>query len=110
MLQNRKGSTWENVKCTRQSKRYLKKDGSILWGSLTASPVRDHAGKVLYTIALIEDITERKMAENALMESKEQYQQIFESFVDLYAQTDKNGIIKAVSPSTYSMTGWNRKN
>jgi PAS domain S-box-containing protein len=50
----------------KTEKRYIKKDGSILWASLTASPVKDGAGRVLYTIALIEDITERRDAEDAL--------------------------------------------
>jgi len=51
----------------RTEKRYVKKDGSSLWASLTASAVKDDAGKVLYTIALIEDITERKQAEETIV-------------------------------------------
>ncbi|MGD0081298.1 MAG: PAS domain S-box protein [Methanoregula sp.] len=51
----------------RTEKRYVKKDGSFLWASLTASAVKDDAGKVLYTIALIEDITERKQAEGTIV-------------------------------------------
>jgi diguanylate cyclase (GGDEF)-like protein/PAS domain S-box-containing protein len=41
-------------------KRYLHKDGRAIWISLSASAVRDATGKVLYFIAQIQDITERR--------------------------------------------------
>jgi hypothetical protein len=44
-------------------KRYLRKDGSVAWGTVTASLLRDAEGSPLYFIAIIEDITERKEAE-----------------------------------------------
>ena len=44
-------------------KRYLRRDGSILWGNLTLSLLRDTAGKPQSFIAAIEDITARKQAE-----------------------------------------------
>jgi PAS domain S-box-containing protein len=47
----------------RLEKRYVKKSGEIIWGTLTSSVVRDREGKPLYTVGTIEDITERKRAE-----------------------------------------------
>jgi serine phosphatase RsbU (regulator of sigma subunit) len=44
-------------------KRYLRKDGSIVWVNLTVSMVRDAAGEPAYFIAAVEDINERKKAE-----------------------------------------------
>jgi PAS domain S-box-containing protein len=44
-------------------KRYLRKDGSIVWVNLTVSLVRDAAGEPAYLIAAVEDINERKKAE-----------------------------------------------
>ena len=46
-------------------KRYLRKDGSIVWIDLTVSAACDGRGKPSYTIAVIEDITERKRVEEA---------------------------------------------
>ena len=43
-------------------KRYIKKDGSIVWINLSASMVRGEDGKPLYYIAVVEDISERKQA------------------------------------------------
>jgi len=47
-------------------KRYVRRDGALLWVHLTASAVRDDAGRFLYGIGTVEDITERKQAEGAL--------------------------------------------
>ncbi len=44
-------------------KRYLHKDGSILWVQLSGSIVRDENGQPCYFIAQIQDITVRKQAE-----------------------------------------------
>ena len=41
-------------------KRYVKKNGEIIWIGLTASVIRDKGGGVLYGLAMIEDITEIK--------------------------------------------------
>jgi len=49
-------------------KRYIRKDGSIVWVDLTVAPVRDGAGRTKYCISVIEDITGRKLAEESLAE------------------------------------------
>ncbi|MDP2156972.1 MAG: PAS domain S-box protein, partial [Nitrospirota bacterium] len=46
-------------------KRYIKKDGSIVWVSLSASLVRSENGEPRYYIAVVEDISERKLTEKA---------------------------------------------
>jgi PAS domain S-box-containing protein len=50
-------------------KRYLRKDGTIVWILLTASLVRDPDGEPLHFIAQIQDITERRAAEDALRDT-----------------------------------------
>ncbi len=47
-------------------KRYIRKDGRLVWVNLTVSLVRDSDGDPLYLISVIEDITERKQAEEEL--------------------------------------------
>lgn len=44
-------------------KRYVKKDGELLWANLTRSMVRDGKGEHLYSLVMLEDITDRKRAE-----------------------------------------------
>jgi PAS domain S-box-containing protein len=57
-------------------KRYIRKDGSIFWGRVNFSLVRGAEGKPLYTIGMIEDITEEKhVAEKlAAQESEHRHQ------------------------------------
>ncbi len=52
-------------------KRYLRRDGGLIWVNLTVSLVREADGAPKYFISVVEDITERKRAEDALMTSEE---------------------------------------
>jgi diguanylate cyclase (GGDEF)-like protein/PAS domain S-box-containing protein len=48
----------------RLEKRYVRKDGGIVWAHLTIAPIHGSDGHVLYTVAIIEDLTEgRRTAE-----------------------------------------------
>src|SRR6516162_9094641 len=52
-------------------KRYLRKDGSLVWVELFVSLQRDAAGQPVYAIAVIQDITERKRLDDELRQAKE---------------------------------------
>ena len=52
-------------------KRYIRKDGAIIWANVTVALVRDQRGGPRYFIAVIEDITERKRAQESLRESEQ---------------------------------------
>jgi PAS domain S-box-containing protein len=47
-------------------KRYIHKDGSIVWGKLNISPMWELGEEPNFHIGVVEDITERKLAEQAL--------------------------------------------
>jgi PAS domain S-box-containing protein len=47
-------------------KRYIRKDGATVWASLAGTLMRDPDGKARYFISVIQDVTERKRAEEAL--------------------------------------------
>ena len=53
-------------------KRYFCKDGSIIWARMTASAVYTPDGVFAFCIGMVEDITERKQAEEELRHAKEQ--------------------------------------
>ena len=53
-------------------KRYLRKDGLVVWGQLTVSLMHDEAGRPTNTIGMVEDITERKQVEEALQEAHDE--------------------------------------
>jgi len=48
-------------------KRYIRKDGSLVWVNLTVSPGWSPGGKPSYHIAVVEDITQRKILEERLL-------------------------------------------
>jgi two-component system NtrC family sensor kinase len=58
----------------RTEKEFTRKDGRSVWGCQTITPVRDGEGKPLFAIAMIEDITERKQAEEERERMEQQLQ------------------------------------
>lgn len=52
----------------QMEKRYFKKSGEIMWFRLTSSVISDHQGNILYALAMLEDITGSKQAEQKLKE------------------------------------------
>ena len=52
-------------------KRYLRKDGSVVWAKLTVGCVRNAHRTLQYLVSVVEDISEQKRAELALRESRE---------------------------------------
>jgi PAS domain S-box-containing protein len=57
-------------------KRYFHKDGHILWILLSVSLVRDATGQPMYFVSQIQNITERKLAEDRLIESELRYRTV----------------------------------
>jgi PAS domain S-box-containing protein len=53
-------------------KRYLRKDGGIIWANLTVGCVRKNDGSVDYFLSVVEDISVRKRAEARLAERNAQ--------------------------------------
>ena len=77
------------IDSVRVEKRYLRKDGSIVWVSFTMVVERDAAGKPQYEIAFFDDITARKQAEAALRESEERFRSVVDSANDGILVYDK---------------------
>jgi PAS domain S-box-containing protein len=85
-------------------KRYIRKDGSLVHVNLTVSLARDAAGRPLHFISIVEDITERKRAEEALAAADRQK----DEFLALLAHELRNplapirtsaGILRARGPA-----------
>ncbi len=59
-------------------KRFVRKDGVVYWTRLSVSAVRDPDGKLLYMVAITEDIDQQKHALEDLRESEARFRSMFE--------------------------------
>ncbi|HEY7219865.1 MAG TPA: PAS domain S-box protein [Candidatus Binatia bacterium] len=75
-VERERGGRDRNLPFHSLEKRYLKKDGSVAWVNLLGSHIRDQQGEVKYTAGVIIDITDRKVAEDALRQTSEYYRAI----------------------------------
>jgi PAS domain S-box-containing protein len=69
-----KGMLGGKIDRYNMDKRYLRKDGSIVWVRSTVGGVRKSDGSIDYFVSVVEDISARKQAEQALQASKDRLQ------------------------------------
>ncbi len=74
-------------------KRYIRHDGSIIWGSTTVGIIRNKDGEVHFFLAMIEDVTSRKMVETELEKSFSLLKATLESTADGILVVDNMGKI-----------------
>ncbi|HYN11346.1 MAG TPA: PAS domain S-box protein, partial [Burkholderiales bacterium] len=67
------------IDSVRLEKRYLRKDGAVVWVGVAIALERDAAGRPLYAISVLDDITSRKHAEAALRDTEEHWRSIVNS-------------------------------
>ncbi|MEG4966304.1 PAS domain S-box protein [Microcoleus sp. B6-A1] len=63
-----------NISRFQMEKRLIKKNGELMWANLTVTLIRDREAIPLYSMAAIEDISDRKRAEMELQQLKERLQ------------------------------------
>jgi PAS domain S-box-containing protein len=91
-------------------KRYIKKDGQLMWGQLTVSRVNNESGPpAKYMVGMVVDITERKRTEEALKKSEEKFSKAFrQSPMSITLSTAKDHRYIEVNETFERMTGWSR--
>jgi PAS domain S-box-containing protein len=89
----------------RLEKRLIKKNGEILWVSLSATVIRSAEGTPLYGLGMIEDITERKRAEAELRESEERFRNMADSAPVALWVTGPDGLPTFYNKSALSFAG-----
>lgn len=83
-------------------KRYVRKDGEVLWCKLRSEPVVDEAGRTMYRFVMVEDITNARRNELEL----EQMAAITEASDDAIFRTDTDGIIRFWGKGAERMYGY----
>jgi PAS domain S-box-containing protein len=90
-------------------KRYLRKDGAVVWGELTISIVRDEQDKPLYFLPVIQDITVRYKAEKALKKSEARFQELIKNSFDIIVLLDSKGNQHFISESCEKILGYKQE-
>jgi PAS domain S-box-containing protein len=89
-------------------KRYLRKDGTIIWGKKTVGCVRKSDGAIDYFVNVIEDVSARKEAEQQLRHSEERFRSsLLHSPLPILLFDDHEQIL-AISQSWLEETGYSQ--
>ncbi len=62
-----------------RERRYLRADGSIVWVHVRAEVIRDEAGRPLYAVSHLQDITDRKRSEEQLRDSERRLRSVIDN-------------------------------
>jgi len=87
-------------------KRYLHKNGAIVWVNISVSLLSDANGNIIEVLGMAEDITERKNSEELLQESEERYRTFFENSMDGILLTSPNGKTVSANLAACKMFGY----
>ncbi|MBE9227968.1 PAS domain S-box protein [Phormidium sp. LEGE 05292] len=89
-LENTRRMVANEIKSFSMEKRYIRKDGSIVWGNLTVSVVREANGEPKYLLRVLEDISDRKRFEENLATKNREITNILNSITDGFVSIDKD--------------------
>ena len=87
-------------------RRFVRSDGSIMTGRITASAVRDSNGQVLFGIGVVEDVTERLRAEHAHLEAETVFRRTIEATSDAFVGVDDEGRVTDWNAAAERLFGW----
>ncbi len=95
-------------------KTYRRKDGLAIWARVNATAIRDARGALEFSVAMVEDITERRRMAQALVDSEKRHRSLLESLPLIVYQSDPNPpyathyVSPAVHVLGYSLDEWLR--
>ncbi len=87
-------------------KRYIRKDGREIWVNQTLSVVREPSGLPGHFVCVVEDITGRKQAAEALRESEARFRSLVQNASDIIMIIELDGTIRYESPTVERILGY----
>ena len=87
-------------------KRYIRKDGSVVWASISASVVPDLTGKPAYLVTQIQDISERKRLAEELAAASAARDLLLDTIDEAALVVDGNGRVSAFNALAGDLTGY----
>ena len=89
----------------QREKRYVHRNGETFWGLTNVSLVRDPDGKPIRYVGQVQDITERKRAEAALVESEARYRTVVEGSIQGIV-IHQDGLIRYTNAACAAIYGY----
>jgi two-component system cell cycle sensor histidine kinase/response regulator CckA len=89
-------------------KRYLRRGGGIVWGRLSVALVRSTDGQPRYAIQMVENITERYEAVQALRMREREFRSLLEQGREVISVLDADGDLRYTSPAVERVLGYGR--
>jgi len=90
----------------RLRKRYLARDGALVWGDVTSVIVRGRDGRPLHIIGQIVDVSAEVANFQALQRAANEFQMLAENASDVVYRSSVDGFFEWVSPSMGAVLGW----
>jgi PAS domain S-box-containing protein len=87
------------IKRYQMEKRYIRKDGAVIWARLSVSLVRGENGAPKHLIGQIQDLTDQRAIEN-------RYRLMAQNATDIIVTSDMRGLATFVSPACEAVTGY----
>jgi PAS domain S-box-containing protein len=92
--------------CAEFEKRYLHKQGSVVWTRLRASKVQNSDTESWHYITHVVDITEQRRSEEALRTSEEKYRRLVANLPDVTWTAGRTGHTAYISPNVEAVFGF----
>ena len=90
----------------RREKRYVRKDGEVVWAYAVSTLVRGETGEPQYIIGIVEDVTERRRVREELRESEERFHGAFDNTPVGMALVDLEGRYLQVNRAMREILGY----
>jgi PAS domain S-box-containing protein len=94
------------IETFRMEKRYFRRNGKTIWVDMSAAIVEDESGKANYIITNIQDINERKEAEQTIKESERKYKELVNNTRSIIIKQDTEGIITFINEYAQNLFGY----
>lgn len=92
----------------RFEKRYITKSGRVIWADVTLSPVKEQ-DEIIYYVALIIDITKRKLFKEKLQESEQKYRNFAENIAQGIYSVSSEGKFTGMNSVMCKMFGYDKE-